>query len=134
MEQLILLFSGWRWQDVLDIVFNAYILFRLYVLFRGTNVLRVLMAVVAMWVIGRSANAMGLIITNWILQGVITLATFIIIIVFRNEISGVVRTRSLKFFLWEVPRAQIDTPVRIITDAVVELARSKNRGIDRDAA
>ncbi|WP_289019749.1 diadenylate cyclase [Desulfobacter postgatei] len=125
MEQLILLFSGWRWQDVLDIVFNAYILFRLYVLFRGTNVLRVLMAVVAMWVIGRSANAMGLIITNWVLQGVITVATFIIIIVFRNEISGVVRTRSLKFFLWEVPRAQINTPVRIITDAVVELARSK---------
>lgn len=125
MEQLSLLFSGWRWQDVLDIVFNAYILFRLYVLFRGTNVLRVLMAVVAMWIIGRSANAMGLVITNWGMQGVITVATFIIIIVFRNEISGVVRTRRLRFFLWEIPRAQINTPVRIITDAVVELARSK---------
>ena len=83
------------------------------------------MAVVAMWIIGRSANAMGLVITNWVMQGVITVATFIIIIVFRNEISGVVRTRSLRFFLWEIPKAQIDTPVRIITDAVVELARSK---------
>lgn len=125
MEQLILLFSGWRWQDVLDIVLNAYILFRLYVLFRGTNVLRVLMAVVAMWIIGRSANAMGLVITNWVMQGVITLATFIIIIVFRNEISGVVRTRSFGFFLWEIPKIQINTPVRIITDAVVKLAGSK---------
>jgi uncharacterized protein (TIGR00159 family) len=109
----------------LDIVFNAYILFRLYVLFRGTNVLRVIMAVVAMWIIGRSANAMGLVITNWVMQGVITLATFIIIIVFRNEISGVVRTRSFGFFLWEIPRTQNNTPVRIITDAVVKLARSK---------
>ena len=125
MEQLSLLFSGWRWQDLLDIVFNAYILFRLYVLFRGTNILRVLMAVVAMWIIGRSANAMGLVITNWVMQGVITLATFIIIIVFRNEISGVVRTRSFRFFLWEIPRTQINTPVRIITDAVVKLAGSK---------
>lgn len=125
MEQLSLLFSGWRWQDVLDIVFNAYILFRLYVLFRGTNVLRVIMAVVAMWILGRSANAMGLVITNWVMQGVITLATFIIIIVFRNEISGVVRTRSFGFFLWEIPRTQINTPVRIITDAVVKLAGSK---------
>ncbi|WP_033396843.1 nucleotide-binding protein [Desulfobacter curvatus] len=125
MEQFSLLFSGWRWQDILDIVFNAYILFRLYVLFRGTNVLRVLMAVVVMWIIGRTANAMGLVITNWVMQGVITVATFIIIIVFRNEISGVVRTRSVKFFLWEVPRTQINTPVRIISDAVVELAKSK---------
>ncbi|WP_321493885.1 diadenylate cyclase [uncultured Desulfobacter sp.] len=125
MEQLSLLFSGCRWQDVLDIVLNAYILFRLYVLFRGTNVLRVLLSVVAMWIIGRSANAMGLVITNWAMQGVITVATFVIIIVFRNEISGVVRTRSLRFFLWEIPRAQINTPVRIIADAVVELARSK---------
>lgn len=125
MEQLSLLFSEWRWQDVLDIVFNAYILFRLYVLFRGTNVLRVLMAVVAMWIIGRSANAMGLVITNWVMQGVITVATFMIIIVFRNEISGVLRTRSLRFFLWGIPRAQINTPVRLITDTVVELARSK---------
>lgn len=125
MEQLSLLFSGWRWQDILDIVFNAYILFRLYVLFRGSNILRVLMAVVVMWIIGRSANAMGLVITNWVMQGVITVATFIIIIVFRNEISGVVRTRSLKFFLWEIPRTQNNTPVRIITDAVVQLAGSK---------
>lgn len=125
MEQLTLLFSGWRWQDVLDIVFNAYILFRLYVLFRGTNVLRVLLAVVAMWIIGRIASGMGLVITNWVMQGVITVATFIIIIVFRSEISGVVRTRSLKFFLWEIPKTQINTPVTIIRDAVVELAESK---------
>jgi len=125
MEQLTLLFSGWRWQDVLDIVFNAYILFRLYVLFRGTNVLRVLMAVVVMWILGRSANAMGLVITNWVMQGVITVATFIIIIVFRNEISGVVRTRSVSFFLWEIPRTQINTPVSIISDAVAELAGEK---------
>jgi uncharacterized protein (TIGR00159 family) len=125
MDQLSLLFSGWRWQDVLDIVFNAYILFRLYVLFRGTNVLRVLMAVVAMWIIGRTANATGLVITNWVMQGVITVATFMIIIVFRNEISGVVRTRSLGFFLWEIPRTQINTPVHIISDAVAQLAGSK---------
>ncbi len=125
MEQLAILFSGWRWQDILDIVFNAYILFRLYVLFRGTNVLRVIMAVVVMWVIGRIANAMGLVITNWVMQGVITVATFIIIIVFRNEISGVIRTRSLRYFLWRIPRPQINTPMRIIADAAQEMAKAK---------
>ena len=34
-----------RWQDVVDILLNSYILFRLYVLFRGTNVIRVIVGI-----------------------------------------------------------------------------------------
>jgi len=30
-----------RWQDVLDILLNSYILFRLYILLRGTRLLRI---------------------------------------------------------------------------------------------
>lgn len=125
MEQLLSSLPGFRWQDILDIILNAYILFRLYVLFRGTNVLRVLMAVVVLWMVSRSASSMGLIITNWAMQGVITAATFVIIIVFRNEISSVVRTRSLKSFLWGIPKQQVNTPVNIIIDSLKELAEEK---------
>ena len=86
MESLINLFSGFRWQDGLDILLNAYILFRLYVLFRGTNVFRGLLAICILWAIGQAAQTLGLIVTNWAMQGVIAAAALIIIIVFRNEI------------------------------------------------
>lgn len=72
-----------------------------------------------------TVKSMGLVITNWVMQGVITVATFIIIIVFRNEISGVIRTRSLRYFLWRIPRPQINTPMRIIADAAQEMAKAK---------
>ncbi len=125
METLIYFFSGFRWQDVLDILLNSYILFRLYILFRGTNVIRVLLALFILWAISQAAVPLGLVITNWARQGVITVAALIIIIVFRNEISTVLRTKDLKAFLWEIPRFQSRTPLNIIVDSVYSLAEKK---------
>lgn len=125
MEQFISLFSGFRWQDALDIFLNTYILFRLYVLFRGTNILRVLLAVCVLWAVIRAAVPLGLIITNWAMQGVVTVAALIIIIVFRNEISSVLQTRDLKSFLWGIPRYQFHTPLNTIVESVYELAEKK---------
>ncbi len=125
MDQLFYLFSGLRWQDVLDILLNSYILFRLYVLFRGTNVIRALLAICALWAVGQAAVSLGLIVTNWAMQGVITVAALIVIIVFRNEISSVLLTKDLKSFIWGIPRHQFHTPLNIIAQSVHELAQQK---------
>jgi uncharacterized protein (TIGR00159 family) len=125
MDAFLNIISGLRWQDTLDILFNSYVLFRLYVLFRGTNVIRVLLVICLLWVIQKIALAMGLIITSWAMQGIITVAALVIIIVFRNEISGVLQTKNLKSFLWGIPRYQLQTPVSIIVDGAYELTRKK---------
>ncbi|MCK5696035.1 MAG: diadenylate cyclase, partial [Desulfobacula sp.] len=104
---------------------NSYILFRLYVLFRGTNVIRVLLVICALWIASQAAVPLGLIITNWAMQGVITVVALIIIIVFRNEISSVLQTNDLKSFLWGIPRYQFHTPLNIIAEGVYELAEKK---------
>jgi diadenylate cyclase len=118
-------FFGIGWQDFLDIALNSYILFRLYVLFRGTNVLRVLFAMGIFWVLRQVAVSMGLVVTSWAMQGVIAVAALVIIIVFRNEISSVLQTRDLKSFFWGIPRYQRNTPMHIIVEGVYELARKK---------
>ena len=125
MESFIQFFSGLRWQDIVDILLNSYILFRLYVLFRGTNVIRMIMAIAMLWMIERLAVNMGLIVTSWAMQGIIAAAALIIIIVFRNEIAGVLQTRNLKSFFWGIPQRQVRTPVDIIVESVYELARRK---------
>ena len=125
MDQLFYLFSGFRWQDALDILLNSYILFRLYVLFRGTRVIRALVAVFALWTAGQAAVSLGLIITNWAMQGLITVAALIVIIVLRNEISSVLLTKNLKSFFWGFSQYQFKTPVNIIVDSVYAMARKK---------
>lgn len=125
MDPMIPFFTGLRWQDVVDILLNSYILFRLYVLFRGTNVIRMIMAIAMLWMLERLAVSMGLIVTSWAMQGIIAAAALIIIIVFRNEIASVLQTRDFKSFFWGIPRRQVQAPVEIIVASVYELARRK---------
>jgi len=125
MEQLVYLFSGLRWQDVFDIILISYILFRLYVLFRGTKVIRSLLGICVLWAAGQGAVYLGLIVTNWAMQGIITVAAFLVIIVFRNEIASVLQTKDLKSFLWGIPQYQFHTPLSIIAQSVHELALNK---------
>ena len=125
METLKLFLSGLRWQDIVDILLNSYILFRLYVLFRGTNVIRMVIAIAMLWMFERLAVNMGLIVTSWAMQGIIAAAALIIIIVFRNEIASVLQTRNLKSFFWGIPRREIHTPLDIIVESVGELAYRK---------
>ncbi len=125
MDSLIQSLVGMRWQDIVDILLNSYILFRLYVLFRGTNVIRMIIAIAMLWILERMAMSMGLIVTSWAMQGIIAAAALIIIIVFRNEIAGVLQSRSLRSFFWGIPQHQIQTPIEIIVESVYELARHK---------
>lgn len=125
MEKLYPFLSTIRWQDVFDITLNSYILFRLYALFRGTNVLRVLVGIAFLWFFQRIALSVGLIVTSWAIQGITAAATLIIIVVFRNEIRSVLQAKNLKAIVWGFPHRTGHTPVETIVESVYELARER---------
>ncbi|PIE66806.1 MAG: DisA protein [Deltaproteobacteria bacterium] len=125
MDALTLFFTDLRWQDIVDILLNSYILFRLFVLFRGTNVIRIIMAIAMLWMLERLAVNTGMIVTSWAMQGIIAAAALIIVIVFRNEIASVLKTDNFKSFFWGIPRRQQHTPIDTIVESVYELARRK---------
>jgi uncharacterized protein (TIGR00159 family) len=112
-----------RWQDVIDIGLNSYVLFRFYILFRGTNVLRVLFGLAVIWFAQRLATSMGLIVSSWISQGVTAAAALIVVVIFRNEIRAVLQTKNIKGILWDLPKEQTTTPIENIADSVFDMAR-----------
>lgn len=123
MQKILTFIFSIRWQDILDIAFNSYILFRLYALFRGTDAFRVLIGIAFLWVLERMAVSMGLILTSWMIEGIIAVAALIVIVVFRNEIRSVFRARNIWTILWDLPQKQAKTPIDIITESVYELAQ-----------
>jgi DNA integrity scanning protein DisA with diadenylate cyclase activity len=125
MDKLLSFLVTIRWQDAVDIAINSYILFRLYVLFRGTNVFRVLMGIAFLWFFQRMAVSLGLIVTSWVIQGIIAAAALIIIVVFRNEIRSVLQAKNLRAILWGSLREGLTTPVEEIVEAVFELGRRR---------
>ncbi len=113
----------YRWRDILDILIMSYILFRLYVLFKGTNVLRVLMGLFFLWIFQKIALYVGLIVTSWAVQGFTAVATIIIIVIFRNEIRTVLQAKNIRALLWETRHHEVETPVNIISEAIFEMAK-----------
>ena len=118
-------FEIFRWQDAVDIALTSYILFRLYVLFKGTNVLRVLIGIAVLYVMQKIAAYMGLIVTSWVFQGIIAAAALLIIVVFRNEIRSVLQAKNLKAILWGFPSRAGDTNIQAIVDSAYELAQRR---------
>jgi uncharacterized protein (TIGR00159 family) len=118
--------SSFRWQDIIDIALNSYVLFRLYVLFKGTNAFRVLVGIALLWFFQRMAVSLGLIVTSWAAQGIIAVAAIIIIVVFRDEIHSVLQAKKLRAVLWGFPHKTTPTPPDIIVESVFELSRRRN--------
>jgi uncharacterized protein (TIGR00159 family) len=114
-----------RWQDTLDIALNSYLLFRFYVLFRGTNVLRALFGLACIWFAQKLAISMGFIVSSWISQGITAAAALIVVVIFRNEIRGVLQTKNIKAILWDLPRRSVASPTEIIAESVFEMARKR---------
>ena len=125
MEKLFLFISTIRWQDFVDICVNSYILFRFYILFRGTNVFRVLIGMTVLWFLQRIAISIGLIVTSWVVQGIVAVGAIIIIVVFRNEIRRVLQAKNLKSVLWGFSYKSAITPTEIIADSVFDMAQRK---------
>ena len=111
-----------RLQDIFDILLMSYILFRLYVLFKGTNVFRVLMGIAVLWFFQKIAFHMGLIVTSWSVQGFTAVAPIIIIVIFRNEIRTVLQAKNFKALFWDTPHYELETPVDIISESIFEMA------------
>ena len=116
---------GLRWQDVVDVAFISYILFRLYILFRGTYVSRVIAGLALIWCVQEVAQYLGLIVTSWIMQDIIAVAALIIIIIFRNEIRSVLQAKNLRAIFWSVPRKAEETPLEVTIESVFRLAKHK---------
>jgi len=126
MDHLFYFFREVRWQDLLDIALNSYILFRLYVLFRGTSAFRVLVGIAIFWISHKLALSLGLVVTSWVIQGITLVAAVIIVVIFRNEIRSVLQAKNLKSILWGFPRGAEEAPAENVAEALFELAQSGN--------
>lgn len=123
MSEIFNFFNTLRWQDIVDIVFNSYIIFRLYVLFRGSSIIKIVPVVALLWPIKFLAISMGLVVTNWAIQGVMATVAIILIIVFRDEIAAAFQFKNPLFFFWGIPSPKTATPIEIIAQTMFELAK-----------
>ena len=86
MEQYFGLVPKLRWQDVLDILIVAYVIYRIALLIRGT---RTMQMVVGMLVVGGAfvgSQLLGLFTLNWLLNNFLGSLFVILVVIFQADI------------------------------------------------
>ena len=118
------LFS-FKWQDVVDILVISFLVHRLFLLFRGTTALQILLGLLFLWLCHTLAQASGLLLTSWFFQSLGAIAVLVMVVVFRNEIRDVViQTSPARLFLGRPYQpGTIDLPE--IERTVFKMAKNK---------
>lgn len=110
--------SSFKWQDVADILVISFLVHRLFLLFRGTTALQILVGLLSLWLCHTIAQASGLVLTSWFFQGIGAIAVLVIVVVFRNEIREVlIQTNPVRLFLgrpyepWTIDLPEVERSV-----------------------
>lgn len=94
---LIAIIDNLRFQDVLDILFLAVVVYHLYLWFYGSKALKALVGLLALGVVFTLARTWGLFMTTWVFQILWQVLVLLLIILFQSEIRQVLeRVNPLK--------------------------------------
>ena len=111
------------WRDIVDILFLAIVTYQLYVWFRGTRALRVLIGLVVLGGVYSLAKLWGLFLTTWVFQILWQVLIILLLILFQSEIRQVLEKVSPLRFLRSRRRVSSDALAKELAEVVFDLAR-----------
>ncbi|MFQ5656481.1 MAG: diadenylate cyclase [Candidatus Methylomirabilales bacterium] len=122
LEQLWFVFRRFPGNHLLDIGLMTFVVYQVYVRFRGTRAMRILAGVVLLGLGYLLAQAAGLYLTAWVLGGVWAAALIIVIILFQGEIRQMLEQVNPRFPLKSMLRGV--SHVRLPEESLVTVAET----------
>jgi diadenylate cyclase len=113
------------WRDLADILFLTLVIYQLYVWFRGTRALRVLIGLVVLGGIYSVAKLWGLFLTTWAFQFLWQVLLILLLILFQSEIRQVLEKVSPLRYLRTRKRVSRGTLAKELAQVAFEMAREQ---------
>jgi diadenylate cyclase len=113
------------WRDLADILFLTLVTYQLYVWFRGTRALRVLIGLVVLGGIYSLAKLWGLFLTTWAFQFLWQVLLILLLILFQSEIRQVLEKVSPLRYLRSRKRVSRGTLARELAEVAFEMAQEQ---------
>src|SRR5208282_3413574 len=86
MEQYFGLVPKLRWQDVIDILIVAYVIYRIALLIRGTRTMQMVVGLGFVAVAFVGSQMLGLFTLNWLLNNFLGSVMVILVVIFQADI------------------------------------------------
>ncbi|PLW91858.1 MAG: TIGR00159 family protein [Marinilabiliales bacterium] len=122
------------WKDVIDIILVAYLIFAFYNLIRGTAALRIFLGILAVYLIWKLVEAIGLNMLTEILGQFIGVGVIALIIVFQQEIrrfllmlgsQRIIDNRHSRFLFWKILKEEKEMEYENVVNACAEMSKTK---------
>lgn len=110
------------WRDIVDILFLSVVVYHLYVWFRESRALRVIIGLVALGGIYSIAKLWNLFLTTWVFQILWQVLLILLLILFQTEIRQVLEKVSPMRYLRSRRRGFKKTFAKELSQAMFELA------------
>jgi len=78
--------AGMRWQDILDILLVAFVIYRIFILIKGTRALQILVGMAFLVVAFVASQIFELFTLHWILNAFLSSIILVVVVLFQNEI------------------------------------------------
>ena len=113
------------WRDLLDILFLTLVTYHLYVWFRESRALRVLIGLAVLGGVYSLAKLWGLFLTTWVFQILWQVLLILLLILFQSEIRQVLEKVSPLRFLRLRRRSIQEIFTKNLAQVVFEMAEEK---------
>jgi diadenylate cyclase len=112
-----------RWQDVLDILIVAYVIYRIALLIRGTRTMQMVLGLVIVGGAFVTSQVLGLFTLNWLLNNFLGSLFVILVVIFQADIRRALTRVGSQSFLGR--SAAVATPADGIATAAAWLSARK---------
>lgn len=96
---MIELLAGLRWQDVVDILLVAFVIYRIFLLIKGTRALQMLVGLAFLVVTYVVSQVFELFTLHWILNAFLSSIILVVVVLFQNEIRRALAHVGMNPFL-----------------------------------
>ena len=118
MDLLIDGLGEFGWNDLIEVTIIAYFFYRLLLLLRRTQAMRMVWGLVVLGLFGMFANLVGFQTLDWLLSNVYAYIVIAIIVLFQNEIRRLLTQLGRTAYFRSMRRGVIDPVDEIVTAAV----------------
>jgi len=80
------LLEGFRWQDLVDILLVSFIIYRIFILIKGTRALRILVGLAIIVIAYWASRQFELLALDWMLSTFLSSVILVVVVLFQNEI------------------------------------------------
>ncbi|MHB1645445.1 MAG: TIGR00159 family protein [Candidatus Acididesulfobacter diazotrophicus] len=126
---LSLLLQNFRWQDIADILFVTFIIYRILMLIKGTGAFQVLIGLIVIFLIFLIAVALKLYATEFIFGDFLSSIIIVIVVLFRNEIRKALIEVGKNPFAIAQNKLEKVSIIEETSHAVIELANKQTGAI-----